>query len=206
MTINNHIDHADTRFGHLLRASLGFASVTLLLFGLAYSLVATGLGRAFFPYGATGSLIERDGKVIGSSLVSQPFVADRYFNPRPSAAGYDPMAMSGSNQSRSNPDLRKRIETAREAIAAREHIAPEDVPGDLLTQSGSGIDPHISPQSAHLQIARVANARGLDEDSVAAAVKRHTQAPQLVLLGQPRVNVLELNLALDRLTANSGAK
>lgn len=183
-----------------LLASLGLALVSLLLFGLLYSLAAAGLGGLLFPQAAAGSLIERDGKVIGSALVAQPFVAARYFQPRPSAANYDLMALAGSNQARSNPDLRKRIEETRAVVAAREGIAPEAVPGDLLTQSGGGIDPHISPEGARIQIARVAKARGLDAAKVGELVGQHTEGPQLGLFGQPRVNVLELNLTLDALT------
>lgn len=180
-----------------LRASLGLALVSLLLFGLLYALAATGLGGLLFPRTATGSLIERDGNVLGSVLVAQPFADARYFQSRPSAANYDLMALAGSNQARSNPDLRKRIEETRVAVAAREGIAPEAVPGDLLTQSGGGIDPHISPEGARVQIARVARARGWDAAKVAERVASHTEGPQFGLFGQPRVNVLELNLALD---------
>jgi K+-transporting ATPase ATPase C chain len=182
-----------------LRASLGLALVSLLLFGLLYSLAATGLGGLLFPQTATGSLIEREGRIVGSALVAQPFTDARYFQPRPSAANYDLMALAGSNQARSNPDLRQRIEETRAAVAAREGIVPEAVPGDLLTQSGGGIDPHVSPEGARIQIARVAKARGLDAAKVGELVARHTEGPQLGLFGQPRVNVLELNLALDAL-------
>lgn len=179
------------------RASLMLALVALLVFGLAYSLLAAGLGRALFPYQATGSLIERDGRIVGSTLVAQPFADDRYFQPRPSAAGYDPMALAGSNQARTNPDLRTRVEETRAAVAAREGVRPEDVPGDLATQSGGGIDPHISPAAARIQIARVAKARGLDPAEVERLVRAHSELPQFGLYGKPRVNVLELNLALD---------
>ncbi|QBK03396.1 potassium-transporting ATPase subunit KdpC [Hylemonella gracilis] len=186
-----------------LRASLGLALVSLLLLGLFYSLAATGLGGLLFPRTAAGSLIERDGKVVGSALVAQPFADKRYFQPRPSSANYDLMALAGSNQARSNPDLRQRIEQTRAAVAAREGIAPEAVPGDLLTQSGGGIDPHISPEGARIQIARVAQARGWDAAKVAGLVALHTEGPQFGLFGQPRVNVLELNLALDAFPASA---
>lgn len=188
-----------------LRASLGLALVSLLLLGLFYSLVATGLGGLLFSRAASGSLIEREGQVIGSALVAQPFADARYFQPRPSAANYDLMALAGSNQARSNPDLRQRIEQTRAAVAAREGIAPEAVPGDLLTQSGGGIDPHISPEGARVQIARVARARGWDAAKVAERVALHTEGPQFGLFGQPRVNVLELNLALDAIAAPATA-
>lgn len=189
-----------------LRASFGLSAVALLGFGLLYSLVATGIGHTLFPHAAEGSLIERDGQVVGSSLVAQPFAGDGYFQPRPSAANYDPMALAGSNQARSNPDLRKRLEETRATIAAREGVAPDAVPGDLFTQSGGGIDPHISPAAARIQVARVARARGFDQAAVIKLLAQHTESPQFGLLGQPRVNVLELNLALDAQVSSAGAQ
>lgn len=180
-----------------LRPSLMLAAVSLLGFGLLYSLAGTGLGRVLFPDQATGSLIEHDGRVIGSSLVAQPFADDRYFQPRPSAANYDTMALAGSNQARTNPDLRARIAEARTAVAAREQVAPSDVPGDLVTQSGGGIDPHLSPAAIRIQIARVARVRGVPVDEVERLVAAHVEGKQFGLFGAPRVNVLELNLALD---------
>lgn len=187
--------------GSAWRASIVFAGIVLAGFGLLYSLVGAGLGRALFPAQAQGSLILRDGTVAGSALVPQPFAADRYFMPRPSAASHDPMAAAGSNQSRTNPDMRKRVNEAIAAVAAREGVSPADVPGDLVTQSGGGLDPHISPAAARIQIARVAKARGLDVAVVERVVAARTEAPQFGLLGQPRVNVLRLNLALDALRA-----
>ncbi|MEI2415127.1 potassium-transporting ATPase subunit KdpC [Orrella sp. JC864] len=183
----------------LLRPSLGLAAVTLLVFGLGYSLAATGLGHALFPHEAQGSMAWREGKAVGSLLVAQPFAADRYFHPRPSASDYDPMALAGSNQARSNPALRQRIAQARAQAAAREGIAPQAVPPELLTQSASALDPHISPQAARIQLARVARARQLAPERIEAVLARHIEGPQLGLLGQPRVNVLALNLALDAL-------
>ena len=179
------------------RPALALAGVSLLGFGLLYSLAGVGLGSVLFPHQAGGSLIERDGKVIGSSLVAQPFADDRYFQSRPSAAKYDVMALAGSNQARTNPDLRSRIDEARAAVAAREGVAPDTVPSDLVTQSGGGIDPHLSPAAVQIQVARVARARGLPVSEVERLVAEHTTAPQFGLLGAPRVNVLELNLALD---------
>ncbi len=179
------------------RASLMLALVTLLGFGLLYSLAGAGLGRVLFPYQATGSLIERGGQVIGSSLVAQPFADNRYFQSRPSAAKYDVMALAGSNQARTNPDLRSRIDEARTAVATREGVAPDAVPGDLVTQSGGGIDPHLSPAAIQIQVARVARVRGLPVGEVERLVAEHTEAPQFGLLGAPRINVLALNLALD---------
>ncbi|TQM17286.1 K+-transporting ATPase ATPase C chain [Pseudoxanthomonas sp. 3HH-4] len=179
------------------RPALVLAGVSLLGFGLLYSLAGTGLGSLLFPHQASGSLIERDGKVIGSSLVAQPFADDRYFQSRPSAAKYDVMALAGSNQARTNPDLRSRIDEARATVAAREGVAPDAVPSDLVTQSGGGIDPHLSPAAVRIQVARVARVRGLPVSEVERLVAEHTTAPQFGLLGAPRVNVLELNLALD---------
>lgn len=182
-----------------LRAPLVFAGIVLLVFGFGYALLGTGLAGALFPAAANGSLVERDGRVVGSALVAQPFADARYFRPRPSAAGYDPMAAAGSNQARGNPDLHKRLDAAVAEIAAREGIAADDVPLDLATQSGSGLDPDISPAAARVQIARVARARGLAPAQVARVVEAMTEAPQFGVLGAPRVNVLRLNLALDAL-------
>ena len=183
--------------GGAWRASLVLASVVLLGFGLLYSLVATGITGAIFPVQARGSLIEHDGRVVGSALVAQPFVGARYFQPRPSAAKYDPMAAAGSNQARSNPDLIERIAQTRKAVAARDGIAEDEVADDLLTESGSGVDPHVSVAAAREQVARVARERGLPVAQVQALLEAHIEPPQFGLLGQPRVNVLMLNLALD---------
>jgi K+-transporting ATPase ATPase C chain len=181
------------------RAALGLSLVSLLVFGLAYSLIGTGLGRLLFADSASGSLVERDGKIVGSRLAAQPFADPRYFVARPSAAGYDLMALAGSNQARSNPDLRQRVEAARAAVARREGVAASAVPSDLVTQSGGAIDPHISPQAARIQVARVAAARGLEAAQVQALVAEYTEGKQWGVFGQPRVNVLALNLALDAL-------
>ena len=183
-----------------LRAAMFFMAVVLLGFGLLYSLVGALLGGIAFPQAASGSMIERDGKAVGSALVAQPFGDARYFQPRPSAANYDPMAAAGSNMARSNPDLRKRLDDTIAAVAARDGIDPAQVPSDLATQSGSGMDPDISPESARLQVARVAKARGIPSGQVDALVTAHVQGPQFGVLGQPRVNVLELNLALDAMS------
>src|SRR4249919_2982748 len=182
-----------------LRAPVLFAGVILAGFGLLYSLAGTALGRVLFPANAAGSVIVQGDRVVGSSLVAQPFADARYFQPRPSAANYDPMAAAGSNMARSNPDLRKRIDEARIAVSERDGIAAADVPNELITQSGGGLDPDITPAGARVQVPRVAKARGLDVAAVDRLVAEHTQAPQFGVLGQPRVNVLRLNLALDAL-------
>lgn len=183
--------------GYSLRGSIGLSLVALLVMGLLYSLAGAGLGRVLFPDQATGSIIERGGKAVGSALIAQPFVADGYFQARPSGANYDPMAAAGSNQARTNPDLRKRIDQTRAAVAAREGIAPADAPTELITQSGGGLDPHVTPQGAQVQAARVAKARGMDVAQVEQLIAQHTEGPQFGLFGETRVNVLELNLALD---------
>lgn len=181
----------------VLRGSVMLALFILLGLGLSYSLIATGITGALFPAQAHGSLLRVDARVVGSALVAQPFADARYFQPRPSAAKYDPTAAAGSNQARSNPELQARIAATRAEVAARDGIAAEAVPSELLTRSGSGLDPHLSPAAVQVQLRRVATARGWPEQRVAALVQAATEHPQFGLLGQPRVNVLALNLALD---------
>ncbi|WP_428993100.1 potassium-transporting ATPase subunit KdpC [Luteibacter rhizovicinus] len=180
--------------------SIAFAVVFIVICGLLYPLVATLAGHALFPAQAEGSLLRSQGRVVGSALVAQPFVSDRYLSPRPSAAGYDTLTMAGSNLAPSNPDLRKAISERAAAVALREGIAPSAVPVDLVTVSGSSIDPDISPAAADVQVARIARARGISPDQVRAAVAASTRQPTFGVLGQARVNVLEANLALDRAT------
>jgi K+-transporting ATPase ATPase C chain len=189
----------DSSGGNML-TWITFAVLSVLLCGLAYPAVTTLIGQALFPAQARGSLIERDGTVVGSSLVGQSFSGERFFIGRPSAAGkgYDPTSASGSNLAVSNPALRERAQATSGEIARREGVAPEQIPADLIAASGSGLDPHISPEAAAIQVARVARARGVSEDEVRAAVARHTEAPVFGILGQARVNVLELNLELGR--------
>jgi K+-transporting ATPase ATPase C chain len=187
----------------LLRGALGLAVLSVAGFGFLYSLAGVGMGQALFRSAANGSLIVRNGTVIGSVLVAQPFGNDRYFQPRPSAADHQPMAAAGSNQARTNPEMRKRVEEARAAVAGREKVDPSEVPSDLVTQSGSGFDPHISPQAAAIQVQRVARTRGIAAEVVAGLVAQHTEPPKWGVLGQSRVNVLQVNLALDRLAATA---
>lgn len=177
--------------------ALRFAIVSILLGGLLFPLLTASVGQVLFPAQAGGSLIRRDGVIVGSSLVAQPFADARYFQPRPSVAGYDPRALAGSNWAPSNPALRERIAVSSAATAAREGVSPTAIPADLVTASGSGIDPHISPDAARLQVARVARARGLSADEVQQRVDAATLQPTFGIFGQARVNVLELNLALD---------
>ena len=182
----------------LWRPAIGLSLFALLGTGLAYAVLATGIAGTLFPAQADGSLVrDADGRVRGSLLLAQPFAGDGYFQARPSASGYDPMAAAGSNLARSNPDLHKRIAEATLAVAERDGIAPSQVPGDLVTQSGAGLDPHVSPMGARVQAARVARARGLDPAVVERLVDDAIEPKQLGILGQPRVNVLRLNLALD---------
>jgi K+-transporting ATPase ATPase C chain len=194
--------------GRTLGVAVRAMVVLTLLLGVGYTLVVTGIGQLVLPARADGSLV-RDGagQVVGSSLIGQGFTdADgealpEYFQPRPSAAGdgYDGRASSGSNLGPENPDLVAAIAERRAAVAALEGVEEADVPVDALTASGSGLDPHVSPEYADLQVARVAAARGLPEPEVADLVTRHTEGRALGYLGEPVVNVLELNVALDEL-------
>jgi K+-transporting ATPase ATPase C chain len=180
------------------------AVVLLLAFtvltGLVYPLVITGIAQVAFPNRADGSLIEADGRVVGSSLIGQAFTAPRYFHPRPSAAGdgYDAMASSASNLGPTNEELLDAV-GQRRAEYRKENGLPASsrVPVDAITASGSGLDPDISPANARIQAARVAGARGLPLERVLALVGEHTDGRSIGFLGEPGVNVLELNLALD---------
>lgn len=181
-----------------LRPALTLLLAFTVLLGLAYPLAITGIGQVLFPTAADGSLIERDGRVIGSHLVGQRFSRPDYFHSRPSAAGkgYDAAQSGGTNLAPSNSVLIAGI-AGRTAEAARDSNG-RPIPIDLVTASGSGLDPHISPESAALQISRVARERQVHEDAVRALVLEHIEPPSFGVLGKARVNVLRLNLALDR--------
>jgi K+-transporting ATPase ATPase C chain len=173
-----------------------------LLTGLAYPLAMTALGQALFPAKAAGSLLARDGVVVGSSLIGQPFSADRFFHGRPPAAargGYDAAASAGSNLGPSNPALAQAVAGRAARSAAQNGGGP--VPMDLATASGSGLDPHISPEAAAFQARRVAQARGMSLEAAARLIERHSQGRLMGFWGSPRVNVLELNLDLEALDA-----
>lgn len=171
-----------------------FLVMTVLL-GVVYPLLVTAIGKGAFPFQAAGSLIERDGKVIGSRLIAQKFANDRYFAARPSAGDYNPLPSGGTNLGPTSKKLKEATEAARLKLGA-------GAPQDLIFSSASGLDPHISPEAARFQVDRIANVRGFDGEEKAALsrlVGSHIESRQLGFIGEDRVNVLELNLALDRM-------
>jgi K+-transporting ATPase ATPase C chain len=186
---------------NLITAFLMTIATTILL-GLIYPLVITGLAQVLFHDKANGQIITRDGEAIGSRIIAQPFTSAKYFHPRPSAAGngYDAANSGGTNLASTNQKLIDRVRT--DAVTLHQENPSQPIPVDLLTTSASGLDPEISPAAAEFQIPRIAHERGLSESAIRQLVQKHTSQRDLGLLGEPRVNVLELNLALDAATAS----
>ncbi len=179
--------------------ALWFTLVTTVMFGVLYPLAVTGLAHLLFPGRANGQLLERNGKLVGSRIIGQSFTEPGYFHSRPSSAGagYDPTSSSGSNLAPTNKLLIERVRTDVRKLQSENPGVP--VPVDLVTASGSGLDPDISPAAAEFQIPRVAHSRGMKEDDVRSLVRKYTRDRDLGFLGEPRVNVLELNLELGAL-------
>jgi len=185
-----------------LLISIWMTLATTVLLGIIYPLIVTALAQVLYPHRANGEMIESRGRLVGSRLIGQPFTSPRYFHSRPSAAGpagYDPMQSGGSNLAPTNKVLLDRVSASVQALHAENPNAP--IPIDLVTTSASGLDPDISPASAEFQIPRVARERKMNETDLRALVQRHTASRQLGYLGEPRVNVLELNLELDQIRA-----
>jgi len=180
--------------------------MTTLLFGLLFPLLVTGLAQVFFPKQANGQLLTRNGAAVGSRLIGQSFSSPGYFHSRPSAAGtgYDAGSSSGSNLGPTNQALIARVQSDADRLHNENPAAA--IPIDLLTTSASGLDPHISPEAAEFQVPRIAKERGLSEDVVREAVRQNTASRQFGFLGEPRVNVLELNLTLDEISPKPAAR
>lgn len=174
--------------------------VMLVLCGIIYTGSVTMVAQTLFPFQSTGSVIDHNGKPVGSILIGQLFQGENYFHGRPSAANYDPTATSGSNLAPSNPKLRTKVEERSLVIQKSDDVTANQIPVDLLASSGSGVDPDISPAAALLQVNRVAAQRHMSVDDVTKLVELNTKKPQWEIFGEPRVNVLALNLALDKMT------
>lgn len=183
----------------LIKTSLLILLTLTLITGVAYPLLVTGIAQLIFPQQANGSLLYEDGKLVGSELIGQPFDDPKYFWSRPSATGpfaYNAAASSGSNLGPTNEALMQAVAARVQALRQADPNNTQPIPVDLVTASGSGLDPHISPTAAYYQVSRVAHARHLDENFVRQLVEKHIEGRQLGFLGEPRVNVLCLNLAL----------
>lgn len=180
------------------KQGLLFTAISLVVFGGAYHAVFWAIARVAFPAQAEGSLIRRaDGTVVGSRLIAQKFTRAEYFQPRPSAVDYNAASTGGSNFGPSNPDHLKAVRERLDAVTRQEGVTPRQVPAEMVTTSGGGLDPDIPPNAAALQAPRVAAARGVPIGRIQELVRQHTEPPAFGFIGRPRVNVLELNLALD---------
>ncbi len=181
-----------------VRQAVLFTAVTMVLFGGGYHVVLWGVGRLAFPAQAEGSLVRHaDGTVAGSRLIAQPFTRPEYFHPRPSAVDYNAAATGGSNFGPSNPDHLEAVGERLDAVTRQEGVSAREVPSEMVTASGAGLDPHIPPAGATIQASRVALARGIGHEQVLQLIRAHTEPPAFGFLGRSRVNVLEINLALD---------
>lgn len=190
--------------GLSMKIALKMALLTMVVTGILYPMAMTGIAAVAFPDASRGSLVTRDGTPVGSRLIAQQFESDRYFHSRPSAVAYDPTRSGASNLAPTSDKLIAQLRARRQELVHRERLETQGlVPVDAVTSSGSGLDPHMSPAAARLQVARVALARGLEERVVTELVEAHIENRQLGVLGEPRVNVLELNLDLDRLSAEA---
>jgi K+-transporting ATPase ATPase C chain len=190
-----------------IKRGILFTLVTMVLMGFGYHLVLWGVGRIAFPAQAEGSLLRRsDGTVVGSRLIAQKFTRPEYFQARPSGVDYNAASTGGTNYGPSNPDHLKAVQERLDAITKQEGTDAAQVPSEMVTASGGGLDPHIPPAAAELQAPRVAKARGVPVDRVREFIRRHTEGPDLGFLGRDRVNVLELNLALDESLGKASAQ
>jgi K+-transporting ATPase ATPase C chain len=181
-----------------IKQAILFTMVTMLLLGGGYHVVLWAIGRVAFPTQADGSLIRRpDGTIIGSRLIAQKFTRPEYFQPRPSGVDYNAASTGGSNYGPSNPDHLKAVQARLDVITKQEGVTAGQVPSEMVTASGGGLDPHIPPAAAALQASRVASARGVSVDRVRDLIQAHTEPPTFGFLGRARINVLELNVALD---------
>jgi K+-transporting ATPase ATPase C chain len=186
--------------GRQIRPAILLTVTLMVITGFAYPGIVTGLARLIFPRQASGSLVSKDGRVVGSSLIGQKFEKPWYFHPRPSAAGdgYDATASSGTNKGPTDRKLADTLIASAVAAAINDGAVKGKIPADMVTSSASGLDPHISPANAQLQAARVASSRGASLEAIRALIERHTESRQFGVFGEPRVNVLQLNLALDK--------
>ncbi len=181
-----------------IKQAVLFTLVTMVLLGGAYNVVVWAIGQAVFPSQAEGSLVRRaDGTVVGSRLIAQKFSRPEYFQPRPSGVDYNGASTGGTNYGPSNPDHLKAVQERLDTVMKQEGVAASQVPSEMVTASGAGMDPHIPPGAADLQAPRVAAARGVPVERVRDLIRAHTELPTLGILGRARVNVLELNLDLD---------